>query len=183
MIRQVSLTAGTTFADPPWRFEAGSPNTAGIMGLGAAFDYVEALGLNAIHDYEQSLMHYALKALSQVPTLKVYGPAHRAGVIAFNLGEHHAYDVGSFLDQYGIAIRTGHHCAMPLMAFYQVPSMCRASLALYNTREEVGPAGGRAATYSSAIRLGRGTSPAVQKGSPWRICRTKINWCEISPAV
>lgn len=107
------------------------------MGLGAAFDYVEALGLNAIHDYEQSLMHYALKALSQVPTLKVYGPAHRAGVIAFNLGEHHAYDVGSFLDQYGIAIRTGHHCAMPLMAFYQVPSMCRASLALYNTREEV----------------------------------------------
>ncbi|MEL5308646.1 cysteine desulfurase SufS [Serratia nevei] len=137
MIRQVSLTAGTTFAGPPWRFEAGSPNTAGIMGLGAAFDYVEALGLNAIHDYEQSLMHYALEALRQVPTLKVYGPAHRAGVIAFNLGEHHAYDVGSFLDQYGIAIRTGHHCAMPLMAFYQVPSMCRASLALYNTREEV----------------------------------------------
>ncbi len=86
MIRQVSLTAGTTFADPPWRFEAGSPNTAGIMGLGAAFDYVEALGLNAIHDYEQSLMHYALEALRQVPTLKIYGPAHRAGVIAFNLG-------------------------------------------------------------------------------------------------
>ncbi|QXX98841.1 cysteine desulfurase SufS [Serratia marcescens] len=137
MIRQVSLTAGTTFADSPWRFEAGSPNTAGIMGLGAAFEYVDALGLNAIHDYEQSLMHYAMEALSQVPTLKVYGPAHRAGVIAFNLGEHHAYDVGSFLDQYGIAIRTGHHCAMPLMAFYQVPSMCRASLALYNTREEV----------------------------------------------
>ncbi|MFZ1874988.1 MAG: cysteine desulfurase SufS [Chania sp.] len=137
MIQQVSLTAGTTFAAPPWRFEAGSPNTAGIMGLGAAIDYVQDLGLDAIQDYEQSLMDYALEALKQVPTLRIYGPAERSGVIAFNLGEHHAYDVGSFLDQYGIAIRTGHHCAMPLMAFYAVPSMCRASLALYNTREEV----------------------------------------------
>ncbi|QJW56000.1 Cysteine desulfurase [Serratia plymuthica] len=137
MIKQVSLTNGTTYAEPPWRFEAGSPNTAGMMGLGAAIDYVNALGLEAIHDYEQSLMHYALEALKQVPTLKIYGPTERAGVIAFNLGEHHAYDVGSFLDQYGIAIRTGHHCAMPLMAFYNVPSMCRASLALYNTRDEV----------------------------------------------
>ncbi|CAI2441227.1 Cysteine desulfurase [Serratia liquefaciens] len=137
MIQQVSLSLGTTYAEPPWRFEAGSPNTAGMMGLGAAIDYVNALGLEAIADYEHSLMHYALEALQQVPTLKIYGPADRAGVIAFNLGEHHAYDVGSFLDQYGIAIRTGHHCAMPLMAFYNVPSMCRASLALYNTREEV----------------------------------------------
>lgn len=137
MIQQVSLTAGTTYAEPPWRFEAGSPNTAGMMGLGAAIDYVNTLGLEAIGDYEQSLMHYALEALQQVPRLKIYGPAERAGVIAFNLGEHHAYDVGSFLDQYGIAIRTGHHCAMPLMAFYNVPSMCRASLALYNTRDEV----------------------------------------------
>ncbi len=137
MIQRVSLTQGTTFAAPPWRFEAGSPNTAGMMGLGAAIDYVEALGLENIHDYEQSLMRYALDGLQQVPTLKIYGPAQRAGVIAFNLGEHHAYDVGSFLDQYGIAIRTGHHCAMPLMEFYKVPSMCRASLALYNTRQEV----------------------------------------------
>lgn len=137
MIQRVSLTQGTTFAAPPWRFEAGSPNTAGMMGLGAAIDYVEALRLENIHDYEQSLMRYALDGLQQVPTLKIYGPAQRAGVIAFNLGEHHAYDVGSFLDQYGIAIRTGHHCAMPLMEFYQVPSMCRASLALYNTRQEV----------------------------------------------
>ncbi|MBC3218925.1 cysteine desulfurase SufS [Serratia fonticola] len=137
MIQRVSLTQGTTFAAPPWRFEAGSPNTAGMMGLGAAIDYVEALGLENIHEYEQSLMCYALDGLQQVPTLKIYGPAQRAGVIAFNLGEHHAYDVGSFLDQYGIAIRTGHHCAMPLMEFYRVPSMCRASLALYNTRQEV----------------------------------------------
>ncbi|AHG22365.1 cysteine sulfinate desulfinase [Chania multitudinisentens RB-25] len=137
MIQQVSLMQGTTFAAPPWRFEAGSPNTAGIMGLGAAMDYVNELGLDAIHNYEQALMHYAQEALKQVPTLKTYGPVERSGVLAFNLGEHHAYDVGSFLDQYGIAIRTGHHCAMPLMAYYAVPSMCRASLALYNTREEV----------------------------------------------
>ncbi|CNE04793.1 TPA: cysteine desulfurase SufS [Yersinia enterocolitica] len=137
MIKTVSLTQGTTFADAPWRFEAGSPNTAGIMGLGAAISYVNGLGLEQIQQYEQSLMQYALEQLSQIKSLTLYGPTKRAGVIAFNLGQHHAYDVGSFLDQYGIAIRTGHHCAMPLMAFYQVPSMCRASLALYNTRGEV----------------------------------------------
>ncbi|HFF1618462.1 TPA: cysteine desulfurase SufS [Yersinia enterocolitica] len=137
MIKTVSLTQGTTFADAPWRFEAGSPNTAGMMGLGAAISYVNGLGLEQIQQYEQSLMQYALEQLSQIKSLTLYGPTKRAGVIAFNLGQHHAYDVGSFLDQYGIAIRTGHHCAMPLMAFYQVPSMCRASLALYNTREEV----------------------------------------------
>ncbi|WP_145537390.1 cysteine desulfurase SufS [Yersinia kristensenii] len=137
MIKTVSLTQGTTFADAPWRFEAGSPNTAGIMGLGAAISYVNQLGLAEIQHYEQTLMQYALEQLSQIKSLTLYGPLNRAGVIAFNLGPHHAYDVGSFLDQYGIAIRTGHHCAMPLMAFYKVPSMCRASLALYNTHEEV----------------------------------------------
>ncbi|WP_440863157.1 cysteine desulfurase SufS [Symbiopectobacterium purcellii] len=137
MIRDVSLTQGTSYADAPWRFEAGSPNTGGIMGLGAALDYVTTIGLDAIHDYETALMHYALDALSTVPDITLYGPAERKGVIAFNLGKHHAYDVGSFLDQYGIAIRTGHHCAMPLMAHYGVPSMCRASLAVYTTREEI----------------------------------------------
>jgi len=137
MIRSVSLSEGTTFLEPPWRFEAGSPNTAGMMGLGAALAYVEALGIDSIHRYEQDLMRYARDALLEVPDLVMYGPADRAGVIAFNLGKHHAYDVGSFLDQYGIAIRTGHHCAMPLMAYYQVPSMCRASLALYTTREDI----------------------------------------------
>ncbi|MCW2474246.1 cysteine desulfurase SufS [Candidatus Symbiopectobacterium sp. NZEC151] len=137
MIRDVSLTQGTRYADAPWRFEAGSPNTGGIMGLGAALDYVSAIGLDAIHDHETALMHYALDALSSVPDIILYGSAERKGVIAFNLGKHHAYDVGSFLDQYGIAIRTGHHCAMPLMAHYGVPSMCRASIAVYTTREEI----------------------------------------------
>ena len=82
-------------------------------------------------------MRYALQALESVADLTLYGPPDRLGAIAFNLGKHHAYDVGSFLDNYGIAVRTGHHCAMPLMAFYGVPAMCRASLAMYNTTEEV----------------------------------------------
>ncbi|ENJ7408125.1 cysteine desulfurase SufS [Salmonella enterica] len=137
MISTVSLTQGTTWAKAPWRFEAGTPNTGGIIGLGAAIDYVTSLGLDKIGDYEQMLMRYALEQLAQVPDITLYGPAQRLGVIAFNLGKHHAYDVGSFLDNYGIAVRTGHHCAMPLMAWYGVPAMCRASLAMYNTHEEV----------------------------------------------
>lgn len=137
MISTVSLTQGTTWAKAPWRFEAGTPNTGGIIGLGAAIDYVTSLGLDKIGDYEQMLMRYALEQLVQVPDITLYGPAQRLGVIAFNLGKHHAYDVGSFLDNYGIAVRTGHHCAMPLMAWYGVPAMCRASLAMYNTHEEV----------------------------------------------
>ncbi|HII1678715.1 TPA: cysteine desulfurase SufS [Salmonella enterica] len=137
MIATVSLTQGTTWAKAPWRFEAGTPNTGGIIGLGAAIDYVTSLGLVKIGDYEQMLMRYALEQLAQVPDITLYGPAQRLGVIAFNLGKHHAYDVGSFLDNYGIAVRTGHHCAMPLMAWYGVPAMCRASLAMYNTHEEV----------------------------------------------
>lgn len=137
MISTVSLTQGSTWAKAPWRFEAGTPNTGGIIGLGAAIDYVTSLGLDKIGDYEQMLMRYALEQLAQVPDITLYGPAQRLGVIAFNLGKHHAYDVGSFLDNYGIAVRTGHHCAMPLMAWYGVPAMCRASLAMYNTHEEV----------------------------------------------
>ncbi|WIF59864.1 cysteine desulfurase SufS [Atlantibacter hermannii] len=137
MIATVSLTEGTTWTAAPWRFEAGTLNTAGIIGLGAAIQYVSDIGLDNIGEYEQSLMRYALNELAKVPDLTLYGPSSRLGVIAFNLGKHHAYDVGSFLDNYGIAVRTGHHCAMPLMAFYNVPAMCRASLAMYNTEEEV----------------------------------------------
>lgn len=137
MIASVSLTEGTTYAAAPWRFEAGTPNTAGIIGLGAALHYVESLNLSEVSEYEHALMRYAQQALQAVPDLTIYGPEHRLGVIAFNLGKHHAYDVGSFLDNYGIAVRTGHHCAMPLMAFYKVPAMCRASFAMYNTEEEV----------------------------------------------
>ncbi|WP_314418703.1 cysteine desulfurase SufS [Pseudescherichia vulneris] len=137
MIATVSLTDGTTYARAPWRFEAGTPNTGGIIALSAAIEYVSTLGLDNIQAYEQSLMTYALAEMATVPDITLYGPAQRQGVIAFNLGKHHAYDVGSFLDNYGVAVRTGHHCAMPLMAFYNVPAMCRASLAIYNTQEEV----------------------------------------------
>lgn len=137
MIRTVSLNEDTTFNDAPWRFEAGSPHTVGIIGLGAAIDYIEQIGVDKIQVYEHELMRYMLEALQQVPGLILYGPAVRTGVVAFNLGQHHAYDVGSFLDQYGIAIRTGHHCAMPLMAYFQVHSMCRASLAMYTDRNDI----------------------------------------------
>lgn len=136
MIETVVLPEGTTWAKTPWSLEAGTPNTVGIIGLGAALAYVEALGLENIQQREQALMRYALDKLASVPGLSIYGPQTRAGVIAFNLGDHHAYDVGSFLDQYGIAIRTGHHCAMPLMKHYGVPAMCRASFAMYNSEEE-----------------------------------------------
>lgn len=87
---------GTTWAKAPWRFEAGTPNTGGIIGLGAALDYVSEIGLEQIGEYEQTLMRYALQELKKVPDLTLYGPQHRLGVIAFNLGKHHAYDVGSF---------------------------------------------------------------------------------------
>ncbi|CUX96701.1 cysteine desulfurase SufS [Candidatus Doolittlea endobia] len=137
MIQSVSLTEGTTFNKAPWRFEAGSPNTASIIGLGAAIDYIEQVGLDSIQAYEHELMRYTLEALQQVPDLILYGPAHRIGIIAFNLGKHHAYDVGNLLDQYGIAIRTGHHCAMPLMDYFQITSMCRASLAMYTNRDDI----------------------------------------------
>lgn len=137
MIATVSLTEGATWNKAPWRFEAGTPNTGGIIGFGAALAWVSELGLDQIAAYEQRLMAYALSELASVPDLTLYGPENRKGVIAFNLGKHHAYDVGSFLDNYGVAVRTGHHCAMPLMAFYGVPAMCRASLVVYNTLEEV----------------------------------------------
>ncbi|XOD70026.1 MAG: cysteine desulfurase SufS [Sodalis sp. (in: enterobacteria)] len=137
MIRTVSLNEGTTFNEAPWRFEAGSPNTAGVMGLSASINYIEKIGLDSIQSYETDLMHYTLEMLQKVPDLTLYGPNNRTGIIAFNLGQHHAYDVGSFLDQYGIAIRTGHHCAMPLMAYFQVESMCRASLAMYTNRDDI----------------------------------------------
>lgn len=137
MISTVSLIDDTTFNDAPWRFEAGSPHITGIMGLGAAIDYIEQVGLDSIQAYENKLMRYTLEELQQITDLTLYGPEDRTGMIAFNLGQHHAYDVGSFLDQYGIAIRTGHHCAMPLMAYFQVASMCRVSLAMYTDRDDI----------------------------------------------
>ena len=137
MIRQVSLTKGITFADAPWRFEAGTPNVSAIIGLGASFDYLTALNLRDVFAYEAQIMAYASQKLKEIPSIRLYGNDQREGVLAFNLGEHHAYDVGSFLDRYGIAIRTGHHCALPLMEHYHVPAMCRASVGIYTTKEDI----------------------------------------------
>ena len=137
MIKHVHINGDITYADAPWRFEAGTPNIMGMIGLGAALDYLSNLGMNNIAEYENHIMKYAQKQLQKVKSLTLYGNDSRQGVIAFNLGKHHAYDVGAFLDNYGIAIRTGHHCAMPIMDYYQVPAMCRASLGLYTNKSDI----------------------------------------------
>ncbi|MFD2177541.1 SufS family cysteine desulfurase [Veronia pacifica] len=137
MIDEVRLDGETTFNESPWRFEAGSPNVAGIIGLGEAISFVEEIGFELIQQHESALMSAAMQRLSEIPDITIYGPTHKSGVIAFNLGDLHPFDVGSFLDRYGVAIRTGHHCAMPLMHRYQVPAMCRASIAIYNNKEDI----------------------------------------------
>ncbi len=137
MIKHVHINGDITYADAPWRFEAGTPNIMGMIGLGAALDYLSRLGMNNIAEYENRIMKYAQEQLQKVKSLTLYGNDLRQGVIAFNLGKHHAYDVGAFLDNYGIAIRTGHHCAMPIMDYYQVPAMCRASLGLYTNKNDI----------------------------------------------
>ncbi|WP_339388945.1 cysteine desulfurase SufS [Vibrio caribbeanicus] len=137
MIQDVDLEHGTTYNRVPWRFEAGSPNVAGIIGLGQAIDYLLNIGFEQIHQHETMQVNYLHKQLQSIPSVHIYGPEVRAGVVAFNLGELHAFDVGSFLDKYGVAIRTGHHCAQPLMKHYGVTSMCRASIAIYNTQQDI----------------------------------------------
>ncbi|NCT67559.1 MAG: cysteine desulfurase [Rhodanobacteraceae bacterium] len=137
MIREVRFE-GTTFADPPHRFEAGTPNIAGFVGLGAALDYVEALGRERIVEREQALLEHATAALKAVPGLRIVGEAaHKAAVISFLVEGAHAHDLATLLDHEGIAVRSGHHCAHPLMQFYGVPATLRASLAFYNTHEEI----------------------------------------------
>lgn len=137
MIREVRFEK-TTFADPPHRFEAGTPNIAGFAGLAAAIDYVEALGRERIAAYEQDLLAYATAALKSVPGLRIIGEAaHKAAVISFLIEGAHAHDLATLLDHEGIAVRSGHHCAHPLMQFYGVPATVRASLSIYNTRAEV----------------------------------------------
>jgi cysteine desulfurase/selenocysteine lyase len=137
MIREVRFD-GTTYADPPHRFEAGTPNIAGFVGLGAAIDYMESIGRERIAAYERELLEYATAAMKTVPGLRIFGEAKdKASVISFLIEGAHAHDLATLLDQEGIAVRSGHHCAHPLMQFYGVPATCRASFAFYNTREEV----------------------------------------------
>jgi cysteine desulfurase / selenocysteine lyase len=137
MIREVRFE-GTTFNDPPHRFEAGTPNIAGFVGLGAAVDYVSAVGMEAIAAREQQLLGYARERLASVPGLRVIGEAaHKAAILSFLVEGAHAHDLATLLDLEGIAVRSGHHCAHPLMQFYGVPATCRASLAFWNTEAEV----------------------------------------------
>jgi cysteine desulfurase/selenocysteine lyase len=137
MIRMVSFEK-TTFADPPHKFEAGTPNIAGVIGLGAALDYVDAIGRGNIAAYERELLAYATAALKTVPGLRLFGEARdKAAVLSFLIDGIHAHDLATLLDHEGVAVRSGHHCAHPLMQFFGVPATARASLAFYNTRDEV----------------------------------------------
>lgn len=137
MIREVRFDK-TTFNDPPHKFEAGTPNIAGVIGLGAAVDYLQALGMANIEAREQALLGHATAALEQVKGLRIVGTANeKAAVISFLVEGAHAHDLATLLDLEGVAVRSGHHCAHPLMAFLGVPATCRASFAFYNTFDEI----------------------------------------------
>ncbi len=128
----------TTYNRLPHKFEAGTPNIAGGIGLGAAIEYVRGIGIDAIAAYEHDLLAYATSVVSSIPGVRLVGTApSKASVLSFTLRGVHPHDIGTILDQEGIAIRTGHHCAQPIMDFFKVPATARASLAFYNTREEV----------------------------------------------
>lgn len=139
MINEVCFER-STYADLPYKFEAGTPNIGGGIGFGAAIDYLHALGMQEIAAYEHELLVYATEQLQGIEGLRIYGNPdlqQRTAVISFNLAGIHPYDVGTILDQLGIAVRTGHHCAQPIMDFYRIPGTVRVSFAVYNTFEEI----------------------------------------------
>jgi len=137
MIKSVTFEK-TIYNDLPYKFEAGTPNISGAIGLGAAIDYVESVGMSRIFNYEKSLLNYAHEALSSIERVRILGTAReKAGVVSFLLDGIHAHDVGTILDTEGIAIRTGHHCAQPVMQHFGIAATARASLAFYNTRSDI----------------------------------------------
>jgi len=138
MIRKVQFE-GSTWNDLPWKFEAGTPNIAEGIGLGAAVDYLNDIGMDNVHAYEQFITGYALEALSEVDGLRVLGPqvGLKGGVAAFTLAGVHPHDISQLLDEDGIAIRAGHHCAMPLHQKLSIPASARASFYLYTTTEDI----------------------------------------------
>lgn len=137
MIAEVTFEK-TTYAGLPHKFEAGTPNICGGIAFGAALDYMNAIGFEAIAAYEHEILEYATQKLLEIDNLKIYGTAkNKTSVISFNVEGIHPYDIGSILDKLGIAVRTGHHCAQPVMDFYKVPGTVRASFCFYNTKEEV----------------------------------------------
>jgi len=137
MIRTVSLN-DSTWNDIPWKFEAGTPNIAQAIGLGAAIDYINKIRLEKIHEYEQELLNYALEKMQEIPGINIYGAAQKRGaVISFNVENIHPHDLAQFLDNDGIAIRAGHHCAQPIMKKLGVSATGRASFYVYNSKEDV----------------------------------------------
>jgi cysteine desulfurase/selenocysteine lyase len=137
MILTVSFTK-TTYNQLPWKFEAGTPHISGAIGLAAAIQYLEGIGMDRIAQIEHELLEYATLKLSALPGLRVIGTApHKAAVVSFVLDGIHPHDIGTILDTEGIAIRTGHHCAMPIMEFYRIPATARASMSFYNTFAEI----------------------------------------------
>jgi cysteine desulfurase / selenocysteine lyase len=137
MIRTVSFEK-STWNELPYKFEAGTPNIAGGIGLGAALDYVSAIGVDTIAAHEHVLLDYATGLVSDIAGLKIIGTASdKSGILSFVMDHVHPHDIGTILDHQGVAIRAGHHCAMPVMDRYNIPGTARASFALYNTREDV----------------------------------------------
>ncbi|WP_350284196.1 cysteine desulfurase [uncultured Croceitalea sp.] len=137
MIAEVTFDK-TTYADLPHKFEAGTPNICGGIAFGAALDYMNSIGFETISSYEAELLAYATEELLKIEGLKIYGTAaNKTSVISFNIDGIHPYDIGTILDKLGIAVRTGHHCAQPIMDFYKIPGTVRASFSFYNTKEEV----------------------------------------------
>jgi cysteine desulfurase/selenocysteine lyase len=137
MIRSVTF-AKTTWNDLPYKFEAGTPHIAGPIGLAAAIAFVNNIGFDAIHAHEAALLKYATDAVQSVPGVTIIGTApHKASVISFVMDGIHPHDIGTIVDREGVAIRTGHHCAQPVMDRFGIPATARASLAMYNTREDV----------------------------------------------
>jgi len=138
MISRVSFECGTEFAAVPHRFEAGTPSVADVIAMGAALDWINALGIERLSAWEQWLLDHATQKLEQIDGLRIIGTApQKAGVISFLVDGAHAQDIGLLIDQLGVAIRTGHHCAQPVLNHFGVEATCRASLAVYNTPEEV----------------------------------------------
>jgi cysteine desulfurase/selenocysteine lyase len=137
MIRLVTFEK-TIYAPSPHKFEAGTPNITGAVGLGAALDYVRSVGLPEVSTYEQQLLSYANEQLGRIPQVRMIGQARRkAGLVSFVLDGVHAHDVGTILDREGVAVRAGHHCAQPVMQHFELPATIRASFAMYNTKEEI----------------------------------------------
>ncbi len=136
MIKEVTFEK-TTYNDLPFKYEAGTPNIEGAIALAAAFDYIHGIGLTEIQAHEETLIHQAAAVLSEIPGIHLYGPADRIGAISFAIEGVHHYDLGTLIDQMGIAVRTGHHCCQPLMARFGITGTTRASFALYNTTEDI----------------------------------------------